>query len=211
MSSSTSLTRLVPDPPATAPGVLRVGLFGGSFNPVHLGHRLVAEAACEELGLDRLVFVPAAQSPFKPGGALLPGSWRVRLLRLALTGEPRFEIDLQETLRGGVSYTIDTLRDYRQRLPTARIFYLVGGDHVALLPKWREAAELARLAEFVVVHRPGQPREELPAPFRGSHLRGIPIALSASDIRGRIRSGRPWAGLVHPAVAEAIHNYRLYL
>ncbi|MBM3841553.1 MAG: nicotinate-nicotinamide nucleotide adenylyltransferase [Verrucomicrobia bacterium] len=93
---------------------MKLGLYGGSFDPVHLGHLLVAQAAGEEFGLDRLCFIPAAQSPFKPGNEPAPAKARLQMLRLALTGMPRYEVDAQETLRGGVSYTIDTVRDYRQ-------------------------------------------------------------------------------------------------
>src|SRR5579862_307336 len=128
----------------------KIGLFGGSFDPVHLGHLLVARAACEEAGLDRLFFIPAAQSPFKPGVSTAPAAERLRLLRLALAGQCKYEIDEQEIKRGGVSYTIDTVRDYARRFPGAELFYLIGADHVPALAKWREAAELARLVEFIV-------------------------------------------------------------
>src|SRR5271165_6473347 len=134
----------------------RVGLFGGSFDPVHLGHLLVAEAARQELGLARLFFIPAAQSPFKPERQPTAPRERLRLLRLALAGWPWCEIDEQELLRGGISYTIDTVRDYVSRFPGAEISYLVGADHVTQLHKWRAAEELARLVQFVVIPRPGQ-------------------------------------------------------
>src|SRR5436309_14306216 len=124
----------------------RIGLFGGSFDPIHLGHLLVAQAAIEELVLERLYFIPAAQSPFKPENKPAPPAERLRLLRLALGGKTNCEVDDQETKRGGVSYTIDTLRDYARRVPQAELFYLIGADNVATLPKWREAADLARLA-----------------------------------------------------------------
>src|SRR5512136_1165627 len=104
----------------------RIGLFGGSFDPVHLGHLLVAEAAREELDLGRLFFIPAAQSPFKPDTQPSPASERLRLLRLALAGQAWCEIDEQEIQRGGVSYTIDTVRDYARRFPEAQRFYLIG-------------------------------------------------------------------------------------
>src|SRR5262249_12127620 len=97
----------------------RICLFGGSFDPVHLGHLLVAQVAREELELSRLYFVPTAQSPFKPDGAATPANERLRLLRLALAGETWCDIDGQEIKRGGVSYTIDTLRDYAARHPGA--------------------------------------------------------------------------------------------
>src|SRR4051812_1114668 len=100
-------------------GVERLGLFGGSFDPVHRGHLLVAQSALEELALSRLFFIPAAQSPFKPGTNPAPVHQRLRLLRMALAGQTRYEIDEQETKRGGISYTIDTVQDYAQRFPEA--------------------------------------------------------------------------------------------
>ena len=189
----------------------RIGLFGGSFNPVHLGHLLVAQAAREELQVERLFFIPAAQSPFKPGMVLAPAPERLRLLRLALAGQTVCEIDDQEIQRGGVSYTIDTVRDYVRRFPGAGLLYLIGTDHVAQLPKWREADELARLVEFIVIPRPGQTPAPLPPPFRGRTLSGFPLGVSASQIRERVRAGLPIDLLVGPAVAEAIRNNRLYL
>ncbi len=189
----------------------RIGLYGGSFDPVHCGHLLVGQAACEELDLDRLFFIPAAQSPFKPESFPAPASERTRLLRLALAGNTRAELDLQELERGGVSYTVETLRSYRERYPSARLFYLIGADHVASLPKWRETTELARLADFVVIPRPGQFSQPLPPPFRGHELHGFPLGVSSSAIRDRIRVGRTIRGLVPEAVAEAIRNSGLYL
>jgi nicotinate-nucleotide adenylyltransferase len=190
---------------------MRLGIYGGSFDPVHNGHLLVAQAALEELKLDRLVFVPAAQSPFKPDSRPAPGNERLRLLRLALAGRCRFEIDDVELRRGGVSYSIDTLREFRRRHARAGLFYLIGADHVATLPKWKDAAELARLAEFVVIPRPGSPPAALPAPFRGSELRGFPLGVSSSQVRKRVRAGEPIDWLVPSTVAEAIANNRLYL
>ncbi len=189
----------------------RIGLLGGSFNPVHLGHLLVAQAAREELQLSRLFFVPAAQSPFKPGLPLAPAGQRLCLLRLALAGQTDCEIDDQELNRGGVSYTIDTVRDYVRRFPGAQLFYLMGADHVPQLTKWRDANELAWLVEFVVIPRPGQAAAPLPAPFQGRALVGFPLGVSSSQIRERVKAGLPIDLLVGPSVAEAIRNNRLYL
>lgn len=191
--------------------VQRIGLYGGSFNPIHLGHLLVAQAAREELGLSRVHFIPAAQSPFKPGQLLAPAAERLRLLRLALAGQTESEVDDQEIRRGGISYTIDTVRDYVSRFPGAQLACLIGADHVGQLPRWRDAVELARLTEFVVIPRPGQTPTALPEPFRGRLLSGFPLGVSASQIRERVKAGRPIDLLVGPAVAEAIRNNRLYL
>jgi nicotinate-nucleotide adenylyltransferase len=196
---------------------MRIALFGGSFDPVHLGHLLVAQAAREEVGLDRLSFIPAAQSPFKPDRVPAPAELRLRLLRLALASCPWCFVDDQELRRGGASFTIITVRDYAARFPDARLYWLVGEDHVATLPQWREAEELARLVEFLVIPRPprgpgaaaGMPAA--PAEFRLRWLKGVPFAVSASEIRQRVRAGLPLDWLVPAAVAEAIRNNRLYL
>jgi nicotinate-nucleotide adenylyltransferase len=189
----------------------KIGLYGGSFDPVHLGHLLVAQAAMEEAGLERLFFIPAAQSPFKPDALPTPSAQRTRLLRLALAGKSRCEIDTQEVERGGVSYTIDTVRDYRRRFQDAELFYLIGADHVPSLAKWREADELAKLVEFIAIPRPGEADAAFAAPFRGRTLKGFPLGVSASQIRARVKAGLPIDHLVVPAVAEAIRNYQLYL
>ncbi len=188
-----------------------IALFGGSFDPIHMGHLLVAQAAREELGLDRLFFIPAAQSPFKPDQKPTVPKERLRLLRLALVGKTWCEVDEQEIKRGGISYTIDTVRDYNRRFQGAEVFYLIGADNVAHLPKWREASELARLVEFVVIPRPGQTDVPIPAPFRGRMLKGFPLGVSSSQIRARVKAGSPIDHLVPTAVAEAIRNNRLYL
>jgi nicotinate-nucleotide adenylyltransferase len=190
---------------------MKLGLYGGSFDPVHLGHLLVAQAAVEELGLDRLFFIPAAQSPFKPENPPMPAAIRLQLLRLALMGKANYEIDELEIQRGGVSYTVDTLREYARRFPAAEIFYLIGADNAAKLNEWREPAELARFAEFVAIPRPGGLTAVFPPPFRGRTLAGFPFDVSSSQIRARLKAGLPVENLVPPFVSEAIRNGRLYV
>src|SRR5262245_20276726 len=160
----------------------RIGLFGGSFDPVHCGHLLVAQAACEELALGRLFWIPAARSPFKPDRAPAPDAQRLRLLRLALAGQTRYEVDEQELQRGGTSYTIDTARDYAHRFPNIELHYLIGADHVSTLPAWPDAGELAKLLFFIVIPRPGRTTEPLPTPFRGRELAGFPLGVASSQI-----------------------------
>jgi nicotinate-nucleotide adenylyltransferase len=183
---------------------MKLGIYGGSFDPVHLGHLLVAQAAVEELGLDRFYFIPAAQSPFKPESRPAPAAVRLQLLRLALAGKTNCGIDEQEIRRGGTSFTIETLRDYAKRFPGAELFYLIGADNAAKLSEWHEAGELAKLAMFVAVPRPGGAAAAFPPPFRGRALRGFPFGVSSSEIRARVRAGLSIDHLVPPAVAEAI-------
>jgi nicotinate-nucleotide adenylyltransferase len=189
---------------------MKLGIYGGSFDPVHLGHLLVAQAAMEELSLDRIFFIPAAQSPFKPANKPAPDAVRLQLLRLSLAGKAFAEVDEQEIRRGGISYTVDTLRGYARRFTGAELFYLIGADNVAKLNEWREPAELARLAEFVVIPRPGELPVQYPAPFRVRHLKGFPVGISSSEIRSRIKAGLSVQHFVPDAVAGAIQLSGVY-
>jgi len=190
---------------------MRIGLYGGSFDPVHRGHLLVAQAALEELSLDRLLFIPAAQSPFKPGRVTAPSALRLRWLRLALAGEPRCQVDSLEIDRGGVSYTIETVKQLAERMPTARFYWLIGADHLDQLPMWKDAERLATMVEFVVIDRPGEFLAELPAQFRLHRLRGWPFGVSSSQIRTRMRNRLSVRHLVPETVAEALELDPVYL
>lgn len=190
---------------------MRIGLYGGSFDPVHIGHLLVAQAALEEAQLDRIFFIPAARSPFKPDRELSPDAARLQMLRLALAGRNYCEVDAQELTRGGISYSIDTVQVYATRFPGAELYYLIGADHVAPLPKWRQADLLAKMVTFLVIPRPGEGVAREPEAFRVQHLRGFPFAVSASQIRERVKAKQPVDLLVGAAVAESIRHNGLYL
>ena len=190
---------------------MKLGLFGGSFDPVHLGHLLVAQAAIEELQLDRLFFIPACQSAFKRVNQMAPAAERLRLLRLALAGKTNCEVDDSEIHRGGISYTIDSVRAYTRKHSGATLYYLIGADNVAKLGEWKESAELARLAEFVAIPRPGEPAVTFASPCRGHTLTGHPFGVSSSQIRARVKAGLPIDWLVPATVAEAIRNNGLYV
>ena len=187
-----------------------IAVFGGSFDPVHNGHVMIALSALAELELDRLIVMPAAQSPFKPDQTLAPAAARMEMLRAAFSGEPEIEISSWELDRGGVSYSIETLRALAAEHPEAQLFYLIGADHVATLPQWREADALAAAATFVVVPRPGAPEEAFPKPFLGRYLQGKPMAISASEIRERLRAGRSVANFVPPPVAQLLNSMQIY-
>lgn len=188
-----------------------IGIFGGSFDPVHTGHVLVAQAAIEELQLARLFLIPAACSPFKLDQQPTLAAHRLAMLRLAFAGRIDCEVDDLEIQRGGTSFTIDTVRHFEQKFPGAKLFYLIGADNVPKLTQWREADELARLAEFVVIPRPGDAPAPLPSSFRGRYLSGFPFGVSASQIRARAKAGLQLEPLVPVAVAQFIQNNRLYL
>ena len=189
----------------------KIGLYGGSFDPVHLGHLLVAQAALEEVGLAKVCFIPAAQSPFKQDSRPASDALRLQMLRLALAGNPSFVVDAQEIERGGISYTIETVREYTRKYPACELYCLIGADHARQLPEWHEAGELAAAARFIVLPRPGQEDLPLTPPFQGCVLKGFPLSLSSSQIRDRVRRGLSIDYLVPPAVADVIHNNGLYL
>ena len=199
-----------PLPPQNPDRAPRLGLYGGSFDPLHRGHLLVAQAALEELALDRLFFIPAAQSPFKPGSRPAPDAARLRMLRRSLAGQSRTEVHCDELTRGGVSYSIDTVNAFRARNPGAELFWLIGADHVPTLPQWREALALAEAVTFVVIPRPGQAQATLPPPWRLRHLRGWPLGVSSSEIRDRVRNGMSFEHLVPSGTAEIIASEGLY-
>ena len=192
-------------------------LFGGSFDPVHNGHLLVALAAREELPAERVIRIPAWQSPFKPERKPASAANRNAMLRLALAGKPWCEIDDLEIQRGGVSYTVDTLRSFARKYPGDKLLYLVGADNVPQLDQWREAGELARLAEFIAVPRfdglTSVAAEHPPAPpgFSVRYLRGFPNAISSTTIRARVAQGLAVNDLVPLGVEQYILNNRLYL
>ncbi len=199
----------------------RIGIFGGSFNPVHTGHLILAQDALEHMGLDRMVFVPAAQPPHKPAVPLAPPGDRLEMLRLAIAGDPRFEVSDEEIRHGGVSYTVDTLRRFRASRPEAELYFIIGGDSLRELHTWREIEVLLTLARIVTVARPGfDPGRfdaaalRLPDPWPvrlAAHcVMGHPVEISSTDIRARIARGRSIRYLVPGAVERYIQTMRLY-
>jgi nicotinate-nucleotide adenylyltransferase len=188
---------------------MKVGLFGGSFDPVHHGHLIVAQVLAEALALDELRFVPAREQPFKVGRHGAPPESRARMLALAIEQEPRFRLERAELDRPGPSYTIDTLRLLAGREPDHRFTLLVGADAARELPSWREAPQLAGLAELALFARAGEAVPPLPWPHRTVTVPGVDI--SATAIRRRVAEGRSVRYWVPDAVAEVIRLERLYL
>jgi nicotinate-nucleotide adenylyltransferase len=186
-----------------------IGLFGGSFDPVHHGHLIVARVAAEALRLDQLRFLPAREQPFKRGRHAAPAADRAVMLELALAGSPGFAVERAELERPAPSYTVDTLEALRAREPAATFTLLLGADAAAELPAWHRASELPRLARIVVFGRPGSP---VPASALIAGAIEVPaIDISATDIRRRVRAGLPVRYWVPDAVAEYMVRHRLYL
>jgi nicotinate-nucleotide adenylyltransferase len=186
-----------------------VGLFGGSFDPVHHGHLVVAQVAAEILGLDSLRFVPAREQPFKRGRHGASPEHRAAMLDLAVAGSPGLEVERAELERAGPSYTVETLRALRAREPGLELTLLLGADAAAELGAWREAAEIPRLATLVVFARHGV---SVPAsPFIARTIEVPAIEISATEVRRRARQGRSLRYWVPDPVAEYVTRHRLYL
>jgi nicotinate-nucleotide adenylyltransferase len=190
----------------------RIGLFGGTFDPPHLGHLVLAEWARARLGLDRVVFMPAGTPPHKRGRRLTDAAHRLAMTRLAVRGNPAFSVSGLEARRVGPSFTVDTLQHFHARQPGARLYLLMGADSLADFPSWRGPGEIARLATLVVAARPGpaDPAQGAVARGRVVMLDNPLVAISSSALRSRVRAGRSLRYLVPDAVAAYVARHGLY-
>ena len=192
-----------------ARGCARVGILGGTFDPPHLGHLIVASDAFEALELDRLLLIPSASPPHKRGLVRVSAELRLEMVRAAVRDDPRFEVDDLELHRSGPSFTVDTLRELRVRLPESELFFIVGVDQLREFPTWREPEEVARLAHIAVVAREGDAVEGDPGiPVRPVGITRIDI--SATEIRRRVQAGESIRYLVPEGAREVIEREGLY-
>jgi nicotinate-nucleotide adenylyltransferase len=183
----------------------KIGIYGGTFDPIHHAHLILARDALERLGLDEIIFVPAAISPLKKTAPVASGELRLAMLRAATKGEPKFVVDDCELRRPPPSYTIDTIEKVRQGNRRTAIYCLIGEDNVQTLTKWHRFDELEKMVRFVVLDRTGQP------PTSSYPVIDRKIDISATEIRMRVASGRSIRYLVPPAVEEIIRREKLYL
>jgi nicotinate-nucleotide adenylyltransferase len=209
---------------------VRLGIFGGTFDPPHVGHLLAASDAIEHLTLDRLVFVPAAIQPLKAGRETASGVHRLAMVRLMVGADARLQSDSVEVDRDGLSYTVDTLREFARRFPSADRYFLVGADVLASFAQWRDPQTVLDLATLAVLTRRADSdsdaiteatqMEQQRMSARGSLLDGLPqrstviptrrVDISSTEIRDRVRSGRSIHGFVTDAVGEYITAHGLY-
>jgi nicotinate-nucleotide adenylyltransferase len=185
-----------------------VGLLGGSFDPIHVGHLIVGRAVAEELGLDELRFMPTGEQPLKRGRHVAGAHHRVAMVAAAVGHEPGLAVERLEAERPGPSYTVDTLRALRAREPGREFVLLLGADAAADLDQWHAAAALPGLARLVAVARPGAPRPL--HPFLHQVVEAPAVEISSTAIRGRVAAGRSIRYLVPDAVAEYIATHGLY-
>ena len=188
---------------------MRLGIYGGSFDPPHLGHLLPVIDAAEQLGLDGVRYVPAAIQPLKVGRASASPADRLAMTERLVQGIPGFSVDPAEIGRPGLSYTVDTLAEVAAEVPGAELFLLLGADAYALIDQWREPERVRALARIVVMVRGGEsmPSRELPG-VRVLQSRRVDI--SSTELRARVRDGRTIRGFVPDAVADYVAEHRLY-
>lgn len=184
--------------------VKKIGVYGGTFDPIHYAHLILARDAMETLALEKVIFVPAALSPHKMDVEAAPAKLRLEMLRRAIEHESRFTIDDCELHRPPPSFTIDTVEDMQRRMRETELFYFIGEDNIAGLTSWHRFNELEKLVQFVVLDRRGF-KSSTTYPVIRRH-----IDISATEIRKRVADGRSIRYLVPDAVAEIIRREELY-
>lgn len=201
---------------------MRLGLLGGSFDPVHYGHLLLAESCREQARLDAIWFLPAAVPPHKQGDRLTDAPQRIEMLDLAIAGHAALAISRHETDRGGVNFTVDTLAHFRREDPQIELFFLLGADMLLDLPNWHQPERICELATPVMVRRSGVAEPDLDClgqiatpdqiqQIRRHQVEMPELGISSTEIRRRVAAGRSIRYLTPRAVEEYIQTRRLYL
>jgi nicotinate-nucleotide adenylyltransferase len=190
---------------------MKLGVFGGTFDPPHVGHLIVAEDVAAGLGLDRVIFVPTGMHPLKGERVVTPADLRVQMIEAATSGSELFVVDDREIHRTGPSYTIDTIHELKEENPEAELYLLVGSDILSEIHLWYRIEELAQSARVVVMSRAGADAD--PGSIAGVELLSVgvtSVAISSSDIRDRVRAGRPYRYMVPRSVHQIMVGHSLY-
>ncbi|MFC6331440.1 nicotinate-nucleotide adenylyltransferase [Paenibacillus septentrionalis] len=192
----------------------KVGIMGGTFDPIHYAHLIAAQSAMEFAALDEVWFIPTSSPPLKPNAPLATEEQRLAMVNLAIQGEPRFRgLDI-ELNRGGTSYSIDTIMELRAMYPMHQFHYIIGSDRIHDLPRWHRAQELIQLVGFIGLNRPSEPLEldQLPTQWQ-SKLTIAPmplIEISSTELRKRVKAGKALRYYVPDEVESYIRRHRLY-
>ncbi len=195
----------------SASGRRRVGVMGGTFDPIHHGHLVAASEVQDVFDLDEVVFVPAGSQPFKRDREVTTAEHRYLMTVIATASNPRFTVSRVDIDRPGVTYTIDTLRDLHAQMPGDELFFITGADALNQILEWKNAEELWKLAHFVGVTRPGHLLDDTGLPSKGVSLLEVPaLAISSTACRDRVAAGSPVWYLVPDGVVQYIAKYKLY-
>ena len=180
---------------------MKIAILGGTFNPVHIGHLILAEEAREKLGLDKVIFVPTFLPPHKDNSDIAKATDRLSMIRLAIKTNKYFMVSDTEIKRNGRSYTIDTIKEFKERFSSDDLYFIIGSDLLKYLDEWKDLNEIIKLVRFIVATRPGFPLEKIPSYINTLPIRAVDI--SAFEIRECVKENKSF----HYLVPEGVFNY----
>ncbi len=187
---------------------MKIGILGGTFNPIHIGHLILAEEAREKLGLDKVFFVPTCIAPHKDNSDVTDVSYRLAMIKLAISGNKYFFVSDVEIKRTGRSYTIDTIKEFKKKFPSDELYFIIGSDLLKYLDEWKDLGEIVRMVGFVAATRPGYPLESIPSYIKTIPIRAVDV--SGFEIRKAIKEDKSFRYLVSEAVFNYINKRALY-
>ena len=187
---------------------MKIGILGGTFNPIHIGHLILAEEAREKLGLDKIIFVPAYLPPHKASSDIAPAATRFEMAKLATKGNRFFSVSDTEIKRDGRSYTIDTLREFKKKYPEDELFFIIGSDLLTYLADWKDLGEILKMVKFIAATRPGYALDKIPSYIHTLPIRAVDI--SGFAIRNCVRGKKSFRYLVPDEVYKFIISKKLY-
>ena len=187
---------------------MKIGILGGTFNPIHIGHLILAEEAREKINLDKVIFVPTYLPPHKDSSDIASADSRMNMLKLAISGNEFFMASDIEIKRNGRSYTIETLVELKKNYPSDEVYFITGSDLLKYLDEWKDLEEILKMVKFIVATRPGYPLEKIPSYISTVAIRAVDI--SAFEIRSCIRQNKSFRYLVPEAVFKYIVKNKLY-
>ncbi len=187
---------------------MKIGILGGTFNPLHIGHLILAEESRERLTLDKIVFVPANFPPHKDNSDIASAADRYMMIKLAIKGNKHFCVSDIEIKRQGRSYTIDTIREFKKRFPDDELFFITGSDLLKYLDEWKDLGEIIKMVKFIVATRPGYPLERIPTYISTVPIRAVDI--SAFEVREAVKENKSFRYLVPEVIFNYITKRKLY-
>lgn len=180
---------------------MKIGILGGTFNPIHIGHLILAEEAREKLGLDKVIFVPTFLPPHKDNSNIAPASDRLTMIKLAIEGNKYFIVSDLEIKRNGRSYTIDTINEFKEKFGSDDLYFIIGSDLLKYLEEWKDLNEIIKIVKFIAATRPGYPLEKIPSYINTLPIRAVDI--SAFEIRECVKENKSFRYLL----PERVYNY----